>query len=273
MRPPWIRTHARHLCPPRHPRSRRRGRAVQSAYCPAHNECDTTSSRQPCSCVRERGVQRAAARARGAHARRTYKCAARALSDRTTSAAAPNRPPVDGNRSIPPAATMLGRATSLGAPSRRRHRAPGCRRRRVRRRHRRTVRPARTTTARSRQSRCVKSFHRLQPSLRLRRRRGPWQTARHRSRRQRGGLQRASRDRRPSSIRKLNMRGRSARPLCGTWSSRRAGYSKLIVYGNRRAQKFEIDRCSCVGNNSGLSPLRGPGLELLLVPSLLSKEG
>jgi hypothetical protein len=69
---------------------------------------------------------------------------------------------------------------------------------------------------------------------------------------------------------KLNMRGRSARPLCGTWSSRRAGYSKLIVYGNRRAQKFEIDRCSCVGNNSGLSPLRGPGLELLLVPSLLS---
>ena len=72
---------------------------------------------------------------------------------------------------------------------------------------------------------------------------------------------------------KLNMRGRSARPLCGTWSSRRAGYSKLIVYGNRRAQKSEIDRCSCVGNNSGLSPLRGPGLELLLVPSLLSKEG
>ena len=34
-------------------------------------------------------------------------------------------------------------------------------------------------------------------------------------------------------IRKLNMRGRSARPLCGTWSSRRAEYSKLIVYGNR----------------------------------------
>ena len=32
---------------------------------------------------------------------------------------------------------------------------------------------------------------------------------------------------------KWNMRGRSARPLCGTWSSRRAEYSKLIVYGNR----------------------------------------